>query len=80
MRDWDARHLAAAAGATLVRRPTGVAGAPGPERASIDSRRIEAGELFVGLRGERSGGEVSGFSGGGATSAGLSAGGGKTAT
>jgi UDP-N-acetylmuramoyl-tripeptide--D-alanyl-D-alanine ligase len=56
MRDWDARHLAAAAGATLVRRPTGMDGAPGPERASIDSRQIAPGELFVGLRGERSDG------------------------
>jgi UDP-N-acetylmuramoyl-tripeptide--D-alanyl-D-alanine ligase len=56
MRDWDARHLAAAAGATLVRRSTAVEGAPGPERASIDSRRIAPGELFVGLRGERSDG------------------------
>jgi UDP-N-acetylmuramoyl-tripeptide--D-alanyl-D-alanine ligase len=56
MRDWDARHLAAAAGAALVRRPSSVEGAPGPERASIDSRRIAPGELFVGLRGERSDG------------------------
>ncbi|MGD1056643.1 MAG: Mur ligase family protein, partial [Solirubrobacteraceae bacterium] len=56
MRDWDARHLAAAAGATLVRRSTAEEGAPGPERASIDSRRIAPGELFVGLRGERSDG------------------------
>jgi UDP-N-acetylmuramoyl-tripeptide--D-alanyl-D-alanine ligase len=56
MRDWDARHLAAAAGAMLVRRPSTVDGAPGPERASIDSRRITPGELFVGLRGERSDG------------------------
>jgi UDP-N-acetylmuramoyl-tripeptide--D-alanyl-D-alanine ligase len=53
MRDWDARHLAAAAGATLVRRPASAPGAPGPERASIDSRAIVGGELFVGLRGER---------------------------
>jgi UDP-N-acetylmuramoyl-tripeptide--D-alanyl-D-alanine ligase len=56
MRDWDARHVAAAAGATLVRRPATVNGAPGPERASIDSRQIAPGELFVGLRGERSDG------------------------
>ncbi len=53
MRDWDAYHLAAAAGAKLVRRPAGTAGTPGPRRASIDSRRIVPGELFVGLRGER---------------------------
>jgi UDP-N-acetylmuramoyl-tripeptide--D-alanyl-D-alanine ligase len=56
MRDWDARHLAAASGATLVRRPAGIDGAPGPERASIDSRRVAPGELFVGLRGERADG------------------------
>lgn len=56
MRDWDARHLAAAAGATLVRRSSGVAAAPGPQRASIDSRSISPGELFVGLRGERADG------------------------
>jgi UDP-N-acetylmuramoyl-tripeptide--D-alanyl-D-alanine ligase len=53
MRDWDARHLAAAAGATVVHRPRDVDGAPGPERATIDSRRAQRGELFVGLRGER---------------------------
>jgi UDP-N-acetylmuramoyl-tripeptide--D-alanyl-D-alanine ligase len=53
MRDWDARHLAAAAGATLVRRPSATMGAPGPERASIDSRVLSPGELFVGLPGER---------------------------
>lgn len=56
MKDWDARHLAAAAGATLVRRSASVDGAPGPQRASIDSRRIALGELFVGLPGERSDG------------------------
>ncbi len=61
MRDWDARHLAAAAGATLVRAPSGAlapggAGRPGPARASIDSRTLAPGELFVGLRGERADG------------------------
>ncbi len=56
MRDWDARHLAAAAGATLVRRPSGAAGRPGPERVSVDSRVLSPGELFVGLRGERADG------------------------
>ncbi|MGP0102180.1 MAG: UDP-N-acetylmuramoyl-tripeptide--D-alanyl-D-alanine ligase [Solirubrobacteraceae bacterium] len=54
MRDWDARHLAAAAGgATLLRRPSAIAGPPGPERASVDSRALAPGELFVGLPGER---------------------------
>jgi UDP-N-acetylmuramoyl-tripeptide--D-alanyl-D-alanine ligase len=56
MRDWDARHLAAAAGATLVRRPSGAGGSPGPARASVDSRALTPGELFVGLRGERADG------------------------
>ncbi len=54
MRDWDARHLAAAAaGATLVRRPAATAATPGPERASVDSRALAPGELFVGLPGAR---------------------------
>jgi UDP-N-acetylmuramoyl-tripeptide--D-alanyl-D-alanine ligase len=57
MRDWDARHLAVAAGATLVRAPSGTLapgalGRPGPVRASVDSRTLAPGELFVGLRGE----------------------------
>ncbi len=56
MRDWDARHVAAAAGATLVRAPSGslapgVAAHPGPLRVSIDTRTLARGELFVGLRG-----------------------------
>jgi UDP-N-acetylmuramoyl-tripeptide--D-alanyl-D-alanine ligase len=53
MRDWDARHLAAAAGATLVRGAPAAQGPPGPSRVGIDSRVISPGELFVGLRGER---------------------------
>ncbi len=57
MRDWDARHLAAAAGARLVRAPSGplapdALGRPGPLRASVDTRTLAPGELFVGLRGE----------------------------
>jgi UDP-N-acetylmuramoyl-tripeptide--D-alanyl-D-alanine ligase len=56
MRDWDARHLAAAAGARLVRGTARVAGRPGPERVGIDSRALVGGELFVGLRGERADG------------------------
>jgi UDP-N-acetylmuramoyl-tripeptide--D-alanyl-D-alanine ligase len=56
MRDWDARHLAAAAGATLVRRPSGAVGRPGPTGVSVDSRALSPGELFVGLRGERADG------------------------
>jgi UDP-N-acetylmuramoyl-tripeptide--D-alanyl-D-alanine ligase len=57
MRDWDARHLAAAAGARIVRAPSGelapgVLDRPGPLRASVDTRTLAPGELFVGLRGE----------------------------
>jgi UDP-N-acetylmuramoyl-tripeptide--D-alanyl-D-alanine ligase len=54
VRDWDARHLAAAAaGATLVRPPASAAARPGPERASVSSRTLAPGELFVGLAGAR---------------------------
>ena len=74
MRGWSAEQLAQAAGATLVRPPSGTGagpgavdvgrapaggepgpagGEPGPARASVDSRSVRAGELFVGLRGER---------------------------
>ncbi|HEV3319005.1 MAG TPA: UDP-N-acetylmuramoyl-tripeptide--D-alanyl-D-alanine ligase [Solirubrobacteraceae bacterium] len=65
MRDWDANRLARAAGARLVFRPDAQAlpgGAPqgaarsGPLRVSIDSREVAPGDLFVGLRGERSDG------------------------
>jgi UDP-N-acetylmuramoyl-tripeptide--D-alanyl-D-alanine ligase len=52
MRSWDAARVAAAAGATLVPAPGGDA-QEGPSRAAIDSRRLAAGELFVGLAGER---------------------------
>ncbi|HTA34080.1 MAG TPA: UDP-N-acetylmuramoyl-tripeptide--D-alanyl-D-alanine ligase [Solirubrobacteraceae bacterium] len=68
MRDWDARHLAAAAGASVVRPPAaapmrsaeqaGGPGRPGPVGVSIDSRALQPGELFVGLRGERTDGGV----------------------
>jgi UDP-N-acetylmuramoyl-tripeptide--D-alanyl-D-alanine ligase len=44
---WDASRVADAAGARLV------AGAPGgPARAEIDTRALQPGDLFVGLRGE----------------------------
>jgi UDP-N-acetylmuramoyl-tripeptide--D-alanyl-D-alanine ligase len=64
MRDWDANRVARAAGARLVFRPDtdtlagGVqdAAPPGPLRVSIDSRAVAPGDLFVGLRGERSDG------------------------
>ena len=66
MRDWDARHLAAAAGASVVRPPSAAPmrsgerpngrRQPGPVGVSIDSRALAPGELFVGLRGERTDG------------------------
>jgi UDP-N-acetylmuramoyl-tripeptide--D-alanyl-D-alanine ligase len=60
VREWDASRVARAAGARIVSEPSPVAREPGPRRASIDSRRVMAGDLFVGLVGERSdGGEYS---------------------
>ncbi len=55
MREWDARRIAEAAGATLVREPEPLAPAQraGPRRVGIDSRALSPGDLFVGLRGER---------------------------
>jgi UDP-N-acetylmuramoyl-tripeptide--D-alanyl-D-alanine ligase len=53
MREWDARRVAAAAGAQLVHEEPRQAAAAGPSGASVDSRRLSGGELFVGLRGER---------------------------
>ena len=58
MREWDAARIAQAAGAQLVEEPSSGAvssrttGEPGPQRATIDSRAAERGDLFVGLRGE----------------------------
>ena len=51
MRGWDAARVAEASGAELV-----VNAAPGAVAAAIDSRALAGGELFVGLRGERSDG------------------------
>jgi len=48
----DAGWVAKAAGATLAGEP----GAPGPNRAVIDSREAGPGDLFVGLPGERADG------------------------
>ena len=48
MKSWDAARVAEAAGARLV-----APGSGGPTRAVIDTRSIEPGDLFVGLRGER---------------------------
>ncbi|MGH2874136.1 MAG: Mur ligase family protein, partial [Solirubrobacteraceae bacterium] len=54
MRDWSAERIAEAARAHLAAAP---AAASGPERATIDSRSVGPGELFVGLPGsDRDGG------------------------
>lgn len=49
MKGWSAERLAEAAGAALVRGRPG----EGPARASIDSRSVGDGDLFVGIAGER---------------------------
>jgi UDP-N-acetylmuramoyl-tripeptide--D-alanyl-D-alanine ligase len=56
VRDWDASRVAEAAGARLVSEASRGAVEPGPGRVMIDSRSAGAGDLFVGLRGERSDG------------------------
>ena len=49
----SAEWVAAAAGGRLI---AGDPGAPGPRRVIVDSRQASEGDLFVGLRGERSDG------------------------
>ncbi len=66
MKGWDARRVADAAGARLLTdprrgasasgQPAGPTGSTGPLGASVDSRTLRPGELFVGLRGERTDG------------------------
>jgi len=56
MRDWDVVRVASAAGARLVGEPVRAGAKSGPRRATIDSRRVQPGELFVGLRGEHADG------------------------
>ncbi|HEV7527759.1 MAG TPA: UDP-N-acetylmuramoyl-tripeptide--D-alanyl-D-alanine ligase [Solirubrobacteraceae bacterium] len=68
MRDWSAARVAEAAGASLIAVPTApgaraataassaATAAPGPAGATIDSRTVSPGELFVGLPGERTDG------------------------
>ena len=53
MKDRSAGWVAETAGARLLAADPG---APGPRRAAIDTREIGAGDLFVGLRGERADG------------------------
>ncbi len=50
MRERDAEWVARAAGATIV---TGEPSTAGPRKAEIDTRLAGAGDLFVGLRGDR---------------------------
>jgi UDP-N-acetylmuramoyl-tripeptide--D-alanyl-D-alanine ligase len=58
VRDRTAGWVAEAAGARIV---AGDPGAGGPSRAVIDTREVEPGDLFVGLRGSRlDGGELAG--------------------
>ncbi|HKG03370.1 MAG TPA: UDP-N-acetylmuramoyl-tripeptide--D-alanyl-D-alanine ligase [Conexibacter sp.] len=52
MRSWTPEQVAQAAGAHLAAPAPAPAGAPGPARATIDSRAIAPGDLFVGLPGE----------------------------
>jgi UDP-N-acetylmuramoyl-tripeptide--D-alanyl-D-alanine ligase len=56
MRSWDAAAIARAAAARVAGGAARGGGRPGPLGASIDSRRVCADELFVGLRGEQADG------------------------
>jgi len=56
VRDWSPERVAAAAGAALAQPPGADGAAPGPLRATIDSRDVRAGDLFVGLPGSRTDG------------------------
>jgi len=57
VRDWPPERVAAAAGALLAGSPPGSRDAqPGPLRATIDSRDVRPGDLFVGLPGSRTDG------------------------
>ncbi|HEX3509570.1 MAG TPA: UDP-N-acetylmuramoyl-tripeptide--D-alanyl-D-alanine ligase [Solirubrobacteraceae bacterium] len=54
MRSWGAEQVAAAAAARV--HAAGAAGAPGPAGASVDTRTLAPGELFVALSGEHTDG------------------------
>src|SRR5262249_8054691 len=56
MRGWDAVRIAELTGAQLLRAPARTGTSAGPDGVGIDSRPTAPGELFVGLRGERSNG------------------------
>ncbi|HVF78400.1 MAG TPA: UDP-N-acetylmuramoyl-tripeptide--D-alanyl-D-alanine ligase [Solirubrobacteraceae bacterium] len=52
MLDWSPELVAEAAGVRLVRpAPRLTDGPPGPQRVTIDSRAVQPGDLFVGLKG-----------------------------
>jgi UDP-N-acetylmuramoyl-tripeptide--D-alanyl-D-alanine ligase len=53
VRDWDAARVADGAGARVEVEPSRTAEHPGPLRATIDSRGVAPGDLFVGLPGAR---------------------------
>ena len=53
---WDAERVARAAGARVVGGSAPAGAAAGPAGASIDSRSLARGDLFVGIRGERTDG------------------------
>jgi UDP-N-acetylmuramoyl-tripeptide--D-alanyl-D-alanine ligase len=60
MRNWDGQRVATASGARLLGAGAEAAGT-GPRGASIDTRRLARGQLFVGLPGSRvDGGEHAG--------------------
>jgi len=56
MRSWDARRVAAAAGARLAGALSDLAGQAGPRRVTIDSRSAGPEDLFVGLPGRNTDG------------------------
>jgi UDP-N-acetylmuramoyl-tripeptide--D-alanyl-D-alanine ligase len=56
MKLWQPERVASAARARLAGTAAHADSAPGPLGASVDSRTLAAGELFIGLRGERADG------------------------
>jgi UDP-N-acetylmuramoyl-tripeptide--D-alanyl-D-alanine ligase len=56
MTGWDALRVARAAGARVVGEPAHAGSQAGPRGATIDSREVAPGEIFVGLRGEHADG------------------------
>ena len=57
MRDWSPEIVEQAAGVRLLRpMPSRTGGMAGPQRVTIDSREVRAGDLFVGLPGRNADG------------------------